>query len=44
MYAIALGAAQLGVHHHGYSNLVMHPPGAQGALNKQGGALQYPDY
>ncbi|KAL0028761.1 hypothetical protein WJX79_007135 [Trebouxia sp. C0005] len=36
MYGIALGAAQLGVHHHGYHNLVMHPPGVQGALNQEG--------
>lgn len=37
MFGIALGAAHLGVHHHAYHNLVMHPPAAQGALNKEGG-------
>ena len=36
MYAIALGAAQLGVHHRTYHNVVMHPPGARSALNKEG--------
>ena len=36
MYAIALGAAQAGVHHRTYSNAVMHPPGAAAALNQEG--------
>lgn len=36
MYAIALGAAQMGVHHRTYRNVVMHPPGAASALNKKG--------
>ncbi|KAL0019516.1 hypothetical protein WJX77_002120 [Trebouxia sp. C0004] len=44
MYGIALGAAQLGVHHHGYNDLVMHPPGAQSALNKEGPNLVVSHY
>ena len=36
MYAIALGAAQLGIHHHTYRNVVMHPPAAGTALNQDG--------
>lgn len=35
MYAIALGAAQLGIHHRTYG-LVMHPPGETGSFNPQG--------
>ncbi|KAL3156358.1 hypothetical protein ABBQ38_000673 [Trebouxia sp. C0009 RCD-2024] len=35
MYAIALGAAQLGIHHITY-DLVMHPPGETGSFSPQG--------
>ena len=36
MYAIALGAAQAGIHHKTYRSTVMHPPGAAAALNQEG--------
>lgn len=36
MYAIALGAAQAGIHHRSYGSTVMHPPGAAAALNQEG--------
>ena len=36
MFAIALGAAQLGIHHHTYRDVVMHPPGAKSTLNQAG--------
>ena len=36
MFGIALGAAQLGIHHRSYDSLVTHPPDISSPFNREG--------